>query len=224
MRTSNYHFSVRLPDDDPLFRRYFLKIFKSEKEKIAGHLRHPDAIPPDELKKRVIALGRGKKISVTRLSYEGIPEEKPTAIKIIDIGNDHFTGKVVNVDREVSESQDTRLIFVKGGGGTIDFRFADGDILSIQEDIDEEIVQERSIEEVREILEALDLNEEITISYYDKDKGGVMNGVGSLTDKNMETLDFKVTLTMINDIKLRGPEEISLNLEKDQILDLEVVI
>ena len=224
MRTSNYHFSVRLPDDTPLFRRYFLKIFKSDKDKAAARLRHPDAIPPDELKKRVIAIGRGRKVSIIRLSYDGVPEEAPTAIKIIDIGNDHFTGKVVNVDREVSEGQDTKLIFIKGGGGTIDFQFADGDILSIEEDVDEEIVEERSIEDVREILEALDINEDITISYYDRGKGGVMNGVGSLTDKNMETLDFKVALTMINDIKLRGPDEISLNLEKDQILSLEVVI
>jgi hypothetical protein len=77
---------------------------------------------------------------------------------------------------------------------------------------------------VREILEALDLNEAVTISYYDKFKGGIINGVGSLTEKNMETLDFKVTLTMINDIKLREAEVVALNLEKDQIVDLEVVI
>jgi hypothetical protein len=113
---------------------------------------------------------------------------------------------------------------VKGGGGTIDFRFADGDIIAIEEDIDEEIIEERSIEDVREILEALDIEEDITISYYDKDKGGVMNGLGVLTDKNMDTLDFKVTLSMINEIQLRAPKVVSLNIENDQILDLEVVI
>jgi len=223
MRTSKYHFSANMPDNQPLFRRYFLKLFKTKKEKLSQPV-HPDTIPPDELKKRVIELGKGKKVSITRLSYEGIEEDHPVAVKIIDIGNDHFTGKVVNVDREVSESQDKKLIFVKGGGGTIDFKFSDGDIMAIEEDIDEEIIEERSIEEVREILEALDLKEDITISYYDKDKGGVMNGLGVLTDKNMETLDFKVTLSMINEIKLREPKEVSLNLENDQILDLEVVI
>jgi len=223
MRTLKYHFSANMPDDQPLFRRYFFKIFKSKKVK-SSHLRHPDAIPPDELKKRVIDLGKGKKVSIIRLSYEGIPEEYPVAVKIIDIGSDHFTGKFVNVDREVSEGQDTKLIFVKGGGGTIDFRFADGDILTIEEDIDEEIIEERSVEDVREILEALDIKEDITISYYDTDKGGVINGLGVLTDKNMETLDFKVTLSMINEIKLRELKEVSLNLENDQILDLEVVI
>jgi hypothetical protein len=223
MRNPKYHFSANLPDDQPLFRRYFLKFLKAKKVK-SSHPGHPQAIPPDELKKRVIGLGKGKKVSITRLSYEGVPEDHPVAVKIIDIGNDHFTGKVVNVDREVSESQDTKLIFVKGGGGTIDFRFADGDIIAIEEDIDEEIIEERSIEDVREILEALDIEEDITISYYDKDKGGVMNGLGVLTDKNMDTLDFKVTLSMINEIQLRAPKVVSLNIENDQILDLEVVI
>jgi hypothetical protein len=223
MRTSKYHFSANLPDDQPLFKRHFLNFFKAKKEK-SSDLPDSQSIPPIELKKKVIELGKGKKVSITRLGYEGIPEDHPVAVKIIDIGNDHFTGKVVNVDREVSESQDTKLIFVKGGGGTIDFRFDDGDIIAIEEDIDEEIIEERSIEEVREILEALDVQEDITISYYDKDKGGVMNGLGVLTFKNMETLDFKVTLSMINEIKLRAPKEVSLNVENDQILDLEVVI
>jgi hypothetical protein len=223
MRTSEYHFSENMPDDQPLFRRYFLNFLKSKKRKTSdpGGLQ---PIPPDELKKKVIELGKGKKVSITRLTYEGEPEDHPVAVKIIDIGNDHFTGKVVNVDREVSESQEKKLIFVKGGGGTVDFFFADGDIIAIEEDIDEEIIEERSIEEVREILEALDIHEDITISYYDKDKGGVMNGLGVLTDKNMDTLDFKVTLSMINEIKLNAPKEVSLNLESDQILYLEVVL
>ena len=209
--------------DNPDFRRYFLNLFKSKKEKVEqpGRL---NEIPAKELKKRVIELGRGKKVSIMRLTYDGTPEDHPVAVKIIDIGNDHFTGKVVNVDRDVSESQEKKLIFVKGGGGTIDFRFEDGDIISIDEDIDEEIIEERSIEEVREILEALDLNEDITISYYDKDKGGVINGLGQLTEKNMDTLDFRVTLKIINEISLKEPRVVSLNLEKDQILDLEVVI
>ena len=223
MRTSKNHFSQMFADDQPLSRRYFFKLFKSKREK-EHDFRHLNTIPPGDLKKRVIELGRGKKVSILRLAYDGTPEDRPVAVKIIDIGNDHFTGKIVNVDREVSESQDKKMIFLKGGGGTIDFNFADGDIVSIEEDIDEEIVEERSIDEVREILEALDLNEDITISYYDRDKGGVMNGLGILSEKDMNTLDFKVVLKMINDIILNEPREVSLNLEKDQILDLEIVL
>jgi len=206
--------------DEPLSRRYFLKLFKSKTQKVS----RVGAIPPGELKKLVISIGKGKKINITRLAYDGTPEDPPVAVKIIDIGHDHFTGKFINVERSISESQDKKMIYIKGGGGTIDFNFNDGDILKIEEDIDEQIVEQRNVEEIREILDALDLNEDINISYYDKNEGGVINGVGILKDKNMDTYDFTVVLKLINDIKLSNPREVSLNLDRDQILDLEVVI
>jgi hypothetical protein len=206
--------------EEPLLRRYFLKLFKSKVQKAA----RKGAIPPEALKKLVISIGKGKKVNITRMAYDGTPEDPPFAIKIIDIGNDHFTGKFINVERSISESQSKKLIFLKGGGGTIDFQFNDGDILKIEEDIDEEIVEQRNVEEIREILDALDLNEDITISYYDKNEGGFINGVGVLTDKNMDTYDFTVVLKLINEIELDSPKEVSLNLDRDQILDLEVVL
>lgn len=205
---------------EPLMRRYFLKLFKSKGRKTE----RTGALSPEELKKLVISIGRGKKVDITRLAYDGTPEDPPVAVKIIDIGSDHFTGKFINVERSISESQSDKRIFVKGGGGTIDFNFKDGDILKIEEDIDEEIVEQRNIEEIKEILDALDLEEEINISYYDKNEGGFINGLGILKDKNMDTYDFTVTLNLINEIPLQHPREVSLNLERDQILDLEVVI
>ncbi|TFH02057.1 MAG: hypothetical protein E4H13_03220 [Calditrichales bacterium] len=222
MRRSIYYFSPLDCEDQPLSKRFFFKFFKSK----GGQepMRNPGAIPPEELKKKIIALGRGKKVNVIRLSYDGLPEDNPVAIKIIDIGDDHFTGKVVNVDREVSESQDKKVIYIKGGGGTIDFMYNDGDIMSVEEDIDEEIVEERSIDNMREVLEALDLNDEINISYFDRAKGGVINGAGMLVEKDMDTLDFKVVLKIINEIELKQDEVVKLNLEKDQILDMEIVI
>jgi hypothetical protein len=220
MKSVHYHFSNYLPEDEPRMRRYFLNLFKSKKQEVVRE----GVLSPEELKETLIKIGRGKKVSITRLAYDGTPEYPPIAIKIIDIGADHFTGKVVNVDRSISESQDTHLIYVKGGGGTIDFKFTDGDIVKVEEDIDEEIVKQRNVEEVKEILEALDLNEDINISYYDKNEGGVINGTGKLVDKNMETMDFKITLTLINEIELKTPKDVSLNLERSEILDLEVVI
>jgi hypothetical protein len=195
-----------------------MSLFKS-KPKV-----RPGAMLPQEVKNKLIKIGKGKKVKINRLAYDGNPEEPPIEIKVIDIGNDHFTGKIVNVERSISESQSEKLIFIKGGGGTIDFYFTDGDILSVEEDIDEKIVEQRNIEEIREILDALDLKEEITISYYDKNQGGVINGVGTLDEKNMETLDFKVTLDLINDIKLKKSKTVVLNLNNDKILDLEVII
>jgi hypothetical protein len=52
----------------------------------------------------------------------------------------------------------------------------------------------------------------------------VINGVGVLEEKNMETLDFTVTLNLINDIKLKKEKTVTLNLNNDKILDLEVII
>jgi hypothetical protein len=184
----------------------------------------PGALAPDELKRKVIAIGRGKKVNITRLDIDGTPEEMPISVKIIDIGADHFTGKVVNVERSISESQSDKLIYARAGGGTVDFRFNDGDIMKVELDIDEQIVTQRNIDEIKEILDALDIGEDINISYYDKNEGGVINGTGVLDEKNMDNLDFKITLRLINEIELKQPREVRLNLEKNEILDLEVVI
>ncbi|MFC2089081.1 hypothetical protein ACFLSX_05705, partial [Calditrichota bacterium] len=149
---------------------------------------------------------------------------KPITVKIVDIRNDNFTGKVINVERSIKQSENNSVVYVKGGGGAIEFYFDDGDIMSVEEDIDQVIMEQRNVEEVKEILDALDLNEDIILSYYDESEGGVMNGVGVLVDKNMETLDFKVKLSMINEIELGKPRELQLNLNKDKIVDLEVQI
>lgn len=221
MRSPHYHFSGHLMDEQPRMKRHFFKLFTTKRRRV--ELRE-GVMTPEALKERVISIGRGKKVDITRMAYDGKPEEPPIVIKLIDIGGDHFTGKVINVDRSISESQDTQLIFLKGGGGTVDFRYDDGDIIRVDEDIDEEIVQQRNVEEVREILGALDIDEDINISYYDKNEGGVINGTGKLTDKNMESGDFKITLHLINDIEIKRDQEVSLNLERDEILDLEVVL
>jgi hypothetical protein len=220
MQRVNHGFSLNFPDAEPMHRRYFLKLFQTKRR--PSH--RPGAIPADELKRQIIAIGRGKKINITRLDIDGTLEESPVSVKIIDIGADHFTGKVVNVERSISESQSEKLIYARAGGGTIDFRFSDGDIKKVEVDIDEQIVKQRNIDEIREILEALDVGEDINISYYDKNEGGVINGTGVLDEKDMETLDFRITLRLINEIELTHPREVHLNLEKNEILDLEVVI
>ena len=75
-----------------------------------------------------------------------------------------------------------------------------------------------------EILDALDLNESVIISYYDKIKGGVVNGSGELVEKNVAEKTFKVKLNLLNDIELDEPRTVSLSLDTDSVLDLEVVI
>ena len=131
---------------------------------------------------------------------------------------------ILPVERSIKQAENDSIIYVKGGGGAIDFYFDDGDIISIEVDIDQEVIETRNVQEVKEILGALDVNEDIIVSYYDESEGGVINGIGVLLEKDLDTLDFKVKFTMINEIELNEPREILLNLNNDKIVDLEVVL
>ncbi|NOX88337.1 MAG: hypothetical protein GXO77_04865 [Calditrichaeota bacterium] len=202
-------------------KRYFLNVFKRKKKKV--ELR-PGALHPDEVREIVKKIGKNKKVNIRRVEYDGSPEEKPIAVKIIDIHEDYFTGVVINVERSIKQELDEHIIYIKGGGGTIDFFYNDGDIMSIEEDVDEKIIQQRNLEELAEILDALEINEEILLSYYDETKGGVINARGKLISKNMDTKDFSVELTVINEIELDKPKTINLNLDKNMVLDIEVVL
>jgi len=207
-------------DDAPISSRYFLKFFK-KKSKAP---KYENTIPSDKLKKIIADIGKGQKVNITRVTYDGTPEDKPVSVKIVDIREDHFTGRVVNVERSIKQAENDSLVYVKGGGGAIDFYYEDGDIISVEEDIDQEVIETRNVQEVKEILEALDIDEDIIVSYYDESEGGVINGKGKLIEKDMDTMDFKVKFMMINEIDLNNPREILLNLNNDKIVDLEIVI
>ena len=207
-------------DDAPLSSRYFFKFFKKK----VKSPKYENTISPDKLKKIVTDIGRGQKVNITRVAYDGTPEDKPVSVKIVDVRDEYFTGRVVNVERSIKQAENDFVIYVKGGGGAIDFYFEDGDIVSIEEDIDQSVIETRNVQEVKEILEALDVNEDIIVSYYDDSEGGVINGVGVLMEKDLDTLDFKVKFTKINEIELNNPREILLNLNNDKIVDLEVII
>ena len=201
--------------------RHFLNIFKSKKKQITTR---PGGLLPDELKKKVTEIGKGKKVNILRVQYDGMLEDHPVSVQILAIRDDYFTGNIVNVERSIKQELDDKLVYVKGGGGSIDFYYNDGDIMSIEEDIDETIIHEMNEDQLIEILDALDLNESVMISYYDKSKGGVMNGTGELVEKNVAEKSFKIKLNQVNNIELDDPKTVSLNLEVDSVLDLEVVI
>lgn len=202
-------------------KRYFFNLFKRKKKKIELRL---GAMPPEKVREIVKQIGKGKKVNIQRVEYDGTPEEKPVTIKIMDITDEYFTGNVINVERSIKQELDNNIVFTKGGGGIVDFYYNDGDIMSIEEDVDEQIIQQRNIEELLEILDALEINEEILISYYDEEKGGVINGRGKLVDKDLNAKDFTVEFSIINDIELDKPKTIKLNLEKNIVLDIEVVL
>jgi hypothetical protein len=206
-------------EEESRLARYFLKLFRFRKSRL-----REGVLSPDEVKNRIKEIGKGKKVNLTRLTYDGNPEDKPVAVKIVDIRDDHFTGKVINVERSIKQSESKTLVYIQGGGGTIDFYYKDGDICNVEEDIDEEIIEQRNVEEIKEILDALDVNEDVMVSYYDADEGGVINGSGKLLSKDMDSLNFKLSLNIINEIELGQPREVELNLNNDNILDLEVRI
>lgn len=207
--------------DKNTHKRFFINFFKSRKKKIQIR---PGAMHPDDVKKLVAEIGKGKKVNIRRVEYDGTPEEQPLPIRLVDIRDEYFTGEIINIERSIKQDQNEKLIYLKGGGGTIDFYFDDGDILSIEEDIDEQIFEQRNMDELLEILDALDLNESVLISYYDQHKSGVMNGVGLLKEKDIPQKTFKVELRQINAIELDQPKTIELNLNSDTVLDLEVMI
>lgn len=213
--------SVGLLFDKDEHKRYFINFFKFRKKKV--HLR-PGAIHPDEVKQLVVKIGKNKKVNIRRIEYDGTPEEHPLTVRLVDIRDEYFTGEIINIERSIKQEQNDKLVYIKGGGGTIDFYYNEGDILSIEEDIDEQIFEQRNTEELLEILDALDLNESILISYYDQHKSGVMNGVGVLKEKDIPAKTFKVELKQINAIELDRSKTIELDLNTDAVLDLEVML
>jgi hypothetical protein len=212
-------FDASILNGESRLKRYFLDFFRRKKSNV-----RPGALTPDELRAIVKEIGKDKKVNIIRVEYDGTPEDKPVSVKIVDIRDDYFTGVIVNLERSIKQEMNDKLVFVKGGGGTIDFYFKDGDIKSVEQDIDESILEPKNPDELLEILDALDLDEAILLSFYDRDKGGVMNGTGKLVAKDIENKTFKVELNLINDIELDVPKTINLDLEKDTVLDLEVVI
>ncbi|RLD15004.1 hypothetical protein DRI50_04630 [candidate division KSB1 bacterium] len=202
-------------------KRHFINFFKKKKKKV--ELR-PGALPPEKVREIVKQLGKGKKVNIRRVEYDGTPEEKPVTVRIIDITDEYFTGNVINVERSIKQELNEHVVYIKGGGGTIDFYYDDGDIMSIEEDVDEQIIQQRNTEELLEILDALEINEDILVSYYDEEKGGVINGRGKLVEKDLDSKNFSVEFHVINDIELDKPKRIQLNLEKNMVLDIEVVL
>lgn len=195
------------------------RFFFGRSKKSSGR---PGAMMPESIHAKIKKIGLYKKVTVQRVDYDGDISDS-TPIVVTSINDECFSGYVVNVDRDVREgSGQGSQIFVEGGGGSIEFHYSDGDIASIEEDIDNEIVEQKDKAEVLEILEALDPGDGILVSYYDKSSGGFKNGFGNLTGKNMDEETMSFELKIVNEIELKEPLNVSLDLKKDMILDLQI--
>jgi len=196
-------------------KRFFFGFGK--KEKSSGR---PGAMMPESIMARINKIGLYKKVTVQRVDFEGEISDS-TPIIVTSINKEGFSGYVVNVDRDVRETAGNQ-IFVEGGGGSIEFLFNDGDIASIEEDVDNEIIAQKDKSEVLEILEALDPGDGILVSYYDKNSGGFKNGSGILTEKDLEKETMSFDLKIVNEIELKETQKVVLDLSKDMILDLQI--
>jgi hypothetical protein len=202
-------------NDTPLSKRFFL--FGKKKSTV-----RKGAMTQDQVEKKIREFGVGKKVIVSRVDYEGrVSDETP--IIITTIQSDHFAGKVVNVDRAIMEQQDSNAVYVKGGGGSIEFYYEDGDVASIEEDIDNEIIESMDNAEIREILDALEVGDEILLSYYDTNTGGIINGMGALDSKDLASDVFSAKLHTINEIKQSNDKIVELNLQKNKIVALQII-
>lgn len=204
---------------DSVFKKRFLFGFGKKEQKATVR---PGAMSPEEVEKEIRRHGVSKKVRVSLVDYSGsVIDETP--IIITSITEDHFSGKVVNVDREIMEQSDDSSVYVKGGGGSVDFFYADGDIASIADDIDNEIINSMDNSEILEILEALDEGEPILVSFYDTGSGGVINGMGKLASKNLADKKFSVELNRVNEIDQNPPSVRELDVERNKIIALQII-
>ena len=204
--------------EDHINKRYFLGFGKKDK---GEETTREGAIPGNDLKEKIEKIGISKKIIIKRLDYDGNELEKSTII-ITSIHDDHFTGKIVNLDRDLQEESSGNKIFIKGGGGTVDFFYADGDISSIEEDIDNELIHTKDKNEILEVVEALEINDEILITFYREGSGGMINGNGILVNKNLEEKTFSVELSTLNGIEQNPAKSFTYKIMEDPIIDLQI--
>ncbi len=213
-----YH---RMRDDAP-FRRHFWWLFK-RKGKKATQIR-PGAMTPEQVKKRIEEIGVGKQVEIIRVGFDGEIDDMPLIVEILLITNDGFTGKIVNLEREIIESATEKLVYAKKGGGIIDFHYDDGDIKEINISKDQELLeQERNVDSLREIVTALDVGDTVLVAYYDAKNQGTVNAEGKLLEKEEDGRRFKLQIEKINKIELEKKLEKTFDVEKDIVIDIEMV-
>ena len=206
----------------PHYRANFFNIFK--KKSAANVNLRPGAMTPEAVKRRIEEFGVGKIVEIIRIGYDGKIDDIPMIVEITNIWKEGFSGKVVNVEREMIEQSSQLVVYAKRGGGIIEFNYDDGDIKEIIESKDlEELSQERNIPALINIIEALDANDRILVAYYDKKHRGTVNVEGTLLSKDEENKSFQMVIDKINNITLENKIERAFHVESDLVIDIEIV-
>ncbi len=203
-------------------RFFFRKLF-GRKSGTTTTLR-PGAMPPEQVKQIIEQFGVGKVVEILRVGFDGALDDIPIVVEIIDITPEGFTGKIVNVERKIIEESTSSVVFAKHGGGTIEFRYDDGDIAEIKEGEDTSVLeQSRDVAALKEILNALEPNDTILVAYYDKNHHGTVNVEGRLVEKAADGSSFKMVIEKVNRIELEQKREKMFNIDKDLVIDIELV-
>lgn len=182
----------------------------------------PGALDPEEVKKIINDIGVNRKVSIKRIDVMGDPEDEAVEVMIVGIFDEYFTAKAVNPERKIIEATDAQAVYIKGGGGTVDYRYDDGDIKEIIEDIDESIMEEIDLESAREIIGALEEGDEVRVSYFDTEEKTAVNCIGSLIKKITDE-NFIILAKQVNKVELANPYEIELDIRKNAILDIQII-
>ncbi len=204
-------------------QRYFFKWLFGKKSGATSTLR-PGAMPPEKVKSMIEQIGTGKVVEILRVGFDGTLDDIPIVVEIIDITPEGFTGKIVNVERKLIEESTSTVVFAKHGGGTIEFRYDDGDIAEIKEGEDTSILeQSRDVNALKEILGALETGDPILVAYYDKENHGTVNVEGRLIERTPDRSKFKMVIEKVNRIELEEKKEKTFDINNDLVIDIEMV-
>ena len=226
MSSKKYHFQnmmVNSSKDDPTFSfRYFWWPFSKKKgRKFKGR---SGALHPEEVKKTIKEVGIGKQVEIVRIGFDGGIDDMPVVVEILDISESYFTGKIVNLERQMIESATSKIVYAKQGGGVLEFNYDDGDIKEISVTHDQELIeQERNIDGLREILQALDTGDHVIVAYYDGKNKGTINTEGVILNKNEVEENFTLQIEKINHIELEKKITKEFDIKNDLVIDIELV-
>jgi hypothetical protein len=203
------------------YARYFFWPFGKKKGKF---IIRGGALPPEEVKKHIQEAGIGKQVEIIRIGYDGLLDDMPVVVEIIDISNHGFTGRIVNLERLMIESATRNLIYAKKGGGVLEFFYDDGDIKDITLSRDKELLEkERNISGLKEILAALDKGDHVIVAYFDAKHKATVNTEGLILEKDEINENFTLQIEKINRIELEKKISKQFNIQKDLVIDIEMV-
>jgi hypothetical protein len=206
----------------PFYKGHFFRFFSRKGGGIPAV--RPGAMLPGEVKRAVEQIGEGYIVEILRIGYDGSLDDMPMLVEITRVFREGFSGKIVNVERQMIEESSRQMIYARRGGGIIDFLYSDGDIKEIKENRDaDELSEWRDKSEIKDLLAALEIEDRILVAYYDKKHRGTVNVEGVLLSRSMGNKIFKIVIEKINGVELENKIEKQFDIDNDLVIDISLV-